>query len=87
MFIKQLTIQGLIEDIEIARTDDGALVTVGNRVVCEVLRRDDRERWRDHATNVAALIYGRHPRRPDQVQATGSMIFDVQCLLERVAGC
>jgi hypothetical protein len=44
MFIKSIVIEGVEENVEIARTDAGALVTAGNRVLCEMRRDEDGER-------------------------------------------
>jgi hypothetical protein len=85
MFIKQMTIEGVEGDIEIARTDDGALVTSGNRMLCEVLRREDREKRFWKANEVAKIVCGRDKRGGPN--ATNSMIHDVLNEIERVAGC
>jgi len=85
MFIKQITIEGVEADIEIMRTDDAALVTEGNRIICEVLRDEDREQryWKAH--EVAKTVCG--PSRNGEPNATNSMIHDVLREIERVAGC
>ena len=85
MFIKTMTIEGVEGDVEIARTDDGALVTSGNRILCEVRRNEDREARYRKACEVAKIICGRDKRGGPN--ATNSMIHDVLNEIERVAGC
>lgn len=85
MFIKSIVIEGVEGDVEIARTDAGALVTTGNRVLCEVGRDEDREARYAKACEVAKVVCGTDRRgRPN---ATNSMIHDVVNEIERVAGC
>jgi len=85
MFIKQITIEGVEGDVEIMRLDDGALVTSGNQIICEVRSDEDREKryWKAH--EVAKVVCGR--TRNGEPNATNSMIHDVLREIERVAGC
>lgn len=97
MFIKAMTIEGVEGDVEIARTDDGALVTHESfttgrfgarrttRVVCEVGRTEDREARYAKGRSVAAIVYGRTQR--GEPNATNTMIHEVLDAIERVAGC
>ncbi|CAG0972527.1 hypothetical protein PHYC_01327 [Phycisphaerales bacterium] len=85
MFIKSIVIEGVEENVEIARTDAGALVTAGNRVLCEMRRDEDREARYAKACEVAKVVMGTDRRgRP---AGTNSMIHDVLNEIERVAGC
>lgn len=85
MFIKSILIDGVEGDVEIARTDDGALVTTGNDVLCEMRRDEDHEARYRKAREVAKVVCGRD--RHDRPNATNSMIHDVLNEIERVAGC
>jgi phosphoribosylamine-glycine ligase len=90
MFIKQITIEGVEGDVEIAHTDEGALVTAGNRVLCAVRRDEDREKRFWKAYEVARLVCGesRDRRTGERVpNATNSMIHEVLAEIERIAGC
>jgi phosphoribosylamine-glycine ligase len=85
MFIKTIVIEGVDGDVEIAHTDAGALVTSGNRVLCEVGKNEPREARYAKAYEVAKVVCGTDRRgRPN---ATNSMIHDVLNEMERVAGC
>jgi hypothetical protein len=86
MFIKMVVLNGVDgEDIEIARTDGGALITAGNKVICEVRRDEDRDARYLKAREVAKLVYGGDSRgRPN---ATNSMVHDVWQEIDRIAGC
>lgn len=90
MFVKQITIEGVEGDVEILHTENGALVTSGNRILCEVRRDEPREQRFDKAYEVARVICGesydrrRHKTVPN---ATNSMIDDVLNEIDRVAGC
>ncbi len=91
MFIKQITIEGIEGDVEIRRIDGGALVSTGNRVLCEMRANDGREKRYAMACEVAKAICGvtKASRfgpagRPN---ATNSMIHDVLNEIERIAGC
>ncbi len=85
MFIKSIVIEGVEDNVEIARTDAGALVTAGNRVICEMGRSEDREARYAKACEVAKVVLGTDRRgRP---AGTNSMIHDVLQEIERVAGC
>lgn len=94
MFIKQITIQGApapgCGDVEIIRTDDGALVTNGDAILCELRSDDDRETryWKAH--EVARVTFGQvRDRRTRKMvpNATNSMIHDLLGEIERIAGC
>ena len=85
MFVKHMTLEGVEGDVEIAATDKGALVTVGNRVICEVLRDESREARFDKAIEVTKCVCG--VDRKGRVNATNSMIHDVFNEMNRVAGC
>jgi len=95
MFIKQITIEGVEGDVEILHTDDGALVTSGNKILCEVRRDEDREARYAKAYEVARVICGQCRDRGPRGRGTGkivpnatnSMIHDVLNEIERVAGC
>ena len=85
MFIKSMVIEGVDGDVEIAHMDTGALVTSGDRVLCEVGRYEDREARFAKACEVAKVVCGTDKKgRP---LATNSMIHDVLNEIERVAGC
>jgi hypothetical protein len=85
MFIKAIVIEGVEGDVEIARTDAGALVTVGNTIVCEVRRDEGREARFAKATLAARHICGTD--RKGDVCATNSMLHEVWNEIDRVAGC
>ena len=85
MFIKSIVIEGVEENVEIAHTDAGALVTAGNRVICEVRRDEDRESRYFKALDVARVVLGTDRR--GMPNATNSMIHEVLGEIERVAGC
>ena len=95
MQIKSITIEGIDGDVEIAHTDHGALITCGDRVICEVRRDEDREQRFWKAYEVARAVYGqvrdrsrRSPRRGQMIpDATNSMIHEVFNEIERLAGC
>ncbi len=85
MFIKAVVIEGVQGDVEIARTDEGALVTAGDRVLCAMRRDEDREARYAKATEVAKVVCGTDRR--GRANATNSMVHDVLNEIERVAGC
>lgn len=85
MFIKQITIEGVEGDVEIIRIENGALVTSGNRIICEVSENEYRESRFEKACEVAKIVCGTD--RKGQPNATNSMIHDVLREIERVAGC
>ncbi|MCC6909435.1 MAG: hypothetical protein IT430_15955 [Phycisphaerales bacterium] len=85
MLITGMTIRGEGGEVEIARTDDGALITAGGRVICEVGRRESDEARFAKVQKVALAIYGAD--RMHRINATNSMIHDVRLEIERVAGC
>jgi len=90
MFIKQITIEGVEGDVEILRIDNGALVTSGNDILCEVRADEDREKRFWKAYEVARIVCGQvRDRRTRKMvpNATNSMIHDVLNEIERVAGC
>ncbi|MBK7405820.1 MAG: hypothetical protein IPJ41_14680 [Phycisphaerales bacterium] len=84
MFIKQMVIEGVEGDVEIRRTDDGAVVTA-NGVEIEVGRNDSREARYAVAYNAAKVLCG--TRRGGEPNATNSMVHDVLDQIDRVAGC
>ena len=87
MFIRSIEIDGVEENITIAHTDAGALVTAGagGRVVCEVRRDEPGEARYAKAYEAAKYILGRDKRgRP---AGTNSMIHEVWTEIDRVAGC
>jgi len=85
MFIKSIVIEGADGDVEIARTDAGALVTTGDRVLCEVRKDEDREARYAKVYEAAKVVMGTDRRgRP---AGTNSMIHEVLDEIERVAGC
>ena len=85
MFIKQITIEGVEGDVEIMHTDDGALATEGDRILCELRRDEDDEARFAKAREVAKVVCG--TTDGGEPNATNSMIHDVLRELERVAGC
>lgn len=90
MFIKQITIEGVEGDVEILRIDNGALVTSGNDILCEIRADEDREQRYWKAYEVARIVCGQvRDRRTRKMvpNATNSMIHDVLNEIERVAGC
>jgi len=90
MFIKQITIEGVEGDVEILRIENGALVTSGNDILCEVRADEDREKRFWKAYEVARIVCGQvRDRRTRKMvpNATNSMIHDVLNEIERVAGC
>lgn len=90
MFIKQITIEGVEGDVEILRIDNGALVTSGNDILCEIRADEDREKRYWKAYEVARVVCGQVRDRKTRKMvpnATNSMIHDVLNEIERVAGC
>lgn len=85
MFIKSVTLEGIQGDVEIARTDQGALVTIGRKVICEMQRDESREARYAKALEVAKVLLGTD--RQGRVNATNSMVHDVWNEIDRVAGC
>ncbi|MEQ9616645.1 MAG: hypothetical protein RLN60_01280 [Phycisphaerales bacterium] len=84
MFIKQITIEGVEGDVEIIRTDRGAVV-IANDVEQFVGKHDDRDtRWAV-ACNAAKVICG--TTKHGEPNATNSMLHDVLIEIERIAGC
>lgn len=84
MFIKQITIEGVIDDVTIRHTESGAIVSA-NDINVEFDRDADREERFGIAYNVARIICG-ETKRGDP-NATNSMIHDILREIERVAGC
>lgn len=84
MFIKQIVIEGVEGDVEIRRTEHGAVV-IANDVEIEVARDDSREERYAVAYNAAKIVCGTTKR--GEPNATNSMIHDVLNEIERVAGC
>jgi len=94
MNIKTIIIEGVNQDITMARTNHGAEVTIeqhtsneGKHVVCiaHIARDEDRMSRYAKAVEVAKLVYGTN-RRGD-VAATNSMVHEVLGEMERIAGC
>lgn len=85
MFIKQINIEGVEGDVEIIRIENGALVTSGNRILCNVRDDEHRESRFEKASEVAKIVFGTD--RKGRPNATNSMIHDVLREIERVAGC
>jgi hypothetical protein len=94
MTIKTIVIEGIEEDIKIARTDAGATVSIQrfsrsegkhDNVLAEFGRAESREARYAKACVIAMHVYGtdRHGRPA----ATNSMVHDVMNEIERVAGC
>jgi hypothetical protein len=84
MFIKQITIEGVEGDVDITRTEGGAIVSA-NDVEVLVARTASREERFEVAYNAAKIICGETKR--GEPNATNSMIHDVLQEIERVAGC
>jgi len=72
-------------EVEIMRIEGGALVTQGDRVICEVRESEHREDRFAKAMEVAKLVYGTD--RKGRVNATNSMVHEVFNEIDRVAGC
>ena len=68
------------EQIEIAATNDGALVTHGDRVIGELKRAMNDDAQFEIAIQTANAIYG-------EGNATNSMIHTVWRSIQQVAGC
>lgn len=85
MNITSMTIRGENGQVEIARTDDGALVTTGDRVICEVRRDENDDARCAKAVEVAKVVYGTDRR--GRAAATNSMVHEVLIEVERIAGC
>lgn len=92
MTIKSITIETFDgTDLKITRIDDGALVTKGDAVICDVRRDEAEETRRLKAIEVAKRIYG--IAKPSRFgggggpNCTGSMVYDVRCEIERLADC
>ncbi len=85
MFIKAMVIEGVEGDVEIARTEEGALVTLGNEILCDFKRDESREQRYAGARVVAKSVCG--TTGAGEPHATNSMIHDVLDAIERVAGC
>jgi len=84
MFIKQIVIEGVEGDVEIRRTECGAVV-IANDVEVEVARDDSREERYAIAWNATKVLCGTTKR--GEPNATNSMIHDVLNEIECVAGC
>lgn len=84
MFIKKIVIEGVEGDVEIRRTECGAIVTA-NEVDAEINRDMSREDRYAVAWNAAKVICGE--LRNGKPNATNSMIHDVLDQIDRVAGC
>ena len=58
MFIKQITLDGVHEDVELARTDDGVLATMGNIVLTHYKRMAAESDRRTSASVIATALAG-----------------------------
>jgi hypothetical protein len=85
MFIKSIVIEGFDGDVEIIHLDTGALVTTGNRILCEVRKDEPKESRYAKAREVAKVVCG--TTKNGAPNATNSMVHDVLNEMERVAGC
>ncbi len=84
MFIKKIVIEGVEGDVEIRRTETGAVVTA-NDIDAEIDRDMTREDRYAVAWNAAKVICGTTKR--GEPNATNSMIHDLLDQIDRVAGC
>ena len=84
MFIKKIVIEGVEGDVEIRRTETGAVVTA-NDIDAEIDRDMTREDRYAVAWNAAKVICGTTKR--GEPNATNSMIHDLLDQIVRVAGC
>lgn len=84
MFIRQITIEGVQGDVEIIRTESGAIVAANDIEVLVERTASSEERF-GVAYNAAKVICGETKR--GEPNATNSMIHDVMREIERVAGC
>lgn len=84
MFIKKIVIEGVEGDVEIRRTNSGAIVTA-NEVDAEISRDMSREDRYAVAWSAAKVICGE--LRNGKPNATNSMIHDILDQIDRVAGC
>tara|TARA_R110000782_G_scaffold30348_7_gene75534 strand:- start:1240 stop:1494 length:255 start_codon:yes stop_codon:yes gene_type:complete len=84
MFIKKIVIEGVEGDVEIIRTETGAVVAA-NDIEAEIDRDMTREDRYAVAWNAAKVICGTTKR--GEPNATNSMIHDVLDQIDRVAGC
>jgi len=87
MQIKSITIEAddSTGEVEIMRIASGALVTQGDRVICEVREDEHREDRFAKAMEVAKLVYGTDCK--GRVNATNSMVHEVFNEIDQVAGC
>jgi len=86
MFIKQIVIKGSGGEVEIARLAPGAaLVTSGDRVLCEFTTRDGTDVRFAKAYEAAKVVYGTDSK--GRANGTNSMVREVLHEIERVAGC
>ena len=87
MFIKRVVLEGVEGDVEITRTETGAVVAA-NGIELDVDRGDndgDRAARYAVAWNAAKVLCGTTKR--GEPNATNSMIHDVLDMIDRVAGC
>ncbi len=84
MFIKKIVLEGADGDVEISRTEYGALVSIDG-AEDEVHSSDSREDRFAVALNAAKMLCGTTKR--GEPNATNSMIHEVLDLIDRVAGC
>lgn len=85
MFIKTIEIEGVDQNVRIERSEVGAQIFAGPRLLFEVTKDEPRESRFEKATMAAGFICGRDRR--GRVNATNSMLHDVLDAIDRVAGC
>ncbi len=84
MLIKAMTIEGLIDDVTILRSERGAVICA-NDVEIEFERQAEAEERFGLAKNAAEVVYGTEPLGGPN--ASNSMIHDLLRAIEQVAGC
>jgi hypothetical protein len=83
MNIKSIVIEGVVGDVQITGTPEGAKVTAGGRPVCKFARDESGDdRWAK-VLQTAKAIYGTTPG--GEVNATGSMVHAVLEEIERIS--
>ncbi|MFG0243786.1 MAG: hypothetical protein ACF8R9_13450 [Phycisphaerales bacterium JB054] len=84
MFIKRIVLEGVEGDVEISRTEGGAVVAA-NDVETEVRSIDTREDRYAVAHAATEVLCGTTAR--GTLNATNSMVHEVLDLIDRIAGC
>jgi len=79
-----MTIEGVVDDVTIRRTERGAVICA-NDVEIEFERHAEPEERFGVAQNLAEIVYGSKQR--GKPNATNSMIHDLLRAVEQVAGC